>query len=426
MPLRFQGGHFFAGDLRAMDPRDLSIEELTYELPPGHIAPHPLPDRDASRLLVVRGESMADHHFRDLPDLLPDNALLVMNDTRVVNARLLFERATGATVEVFCLEPDGGPPVEQALAQRGEAVWHCALGNARRWKEGVLEHVRATPQGEEVRLFAERMAPGEKSERVRFRWTPHELGFGEVLERMGEVPLPPYLDRSADATDTERYQTVYAHRSGSVAAPTAGLHFTPDLLQALERKGLERHRLTLHVGAGTFMPVRSHTMGGHAMHMERVQVRRTTVEALRNALGARPVVAVGTTTLRTLESLYWHGVAILAGADPEAVAVGQWEPYGHEAAHQPDAADALGAVLRWMDARALDEVQGATRLLIAPGYRVRTADALLTNFHQPRSTLLLLVAAFIGPHWREAYAHALDKGYRFLSYGDGSLLWRST
>lgn len=411
--------------LRTMDPRDLSIQDFAYQLPAERIAAHPLADRDSSRLLQYQNGRISDHHFRDLPGLLPEGSLLVMNDTRVVNARLLFRRDTGAVIEVFCLEPDGDGSVEQAFQQRGEVVWRCALGNAKRWKEDVLGQLYRAPRGE-VQLFAQRLGRVEGSERVRLSWLPEALTFAEVLERAGDIPLPPYLQREAEAADTERYQTVYARHAGSVAAPTAGLHFTPALLEALRANGVEQHRLTLHVGAGTFLPVKSDTMAGHAMHQERVQVKRATVQAFADALGVRPVVAVGTTTLRTLESLYWHGVAILRGADPQALDVAQWDPYGHAEEALPTAREALVAVGQWMDRRDFDEVAGSTKLLIAPGCRVRMADALITNFHQPQSTLLLLVAAFIGPDWRRVYEHALDHGYRFLSYGDGSLLWRTT
>lgn len=406
-----------------MDPRELSIQDFTYHLPVERIAAHPLADRDSSRLLHYRDGRISDHHFRDLPGLLPEDSLLVMNDTRVVNARLLFRRDTGAVIEVFCLEPDGDGSVEQAFQQRGEVVWRCALGNAKRWKQDALGQLYRAPRGE-VQLFAQRLGRVEGSERVRLSWLPADLTFAEVLERAGDIPLPPYLQREAEAEDSERYQTVYAQHAGSVAAPTAGLHFTPAVLEALRARGVEQHRLTLHVGAGTFLPVKSDTMAGHAMHQERVQVQRSTVQALAGALEVRPVVAVGTTTLRTLESLYWHGVAILRGADPGGLLVGQWEPYDHQPASLPAAKDALAAVLAWMDKRDLDEVAGITRLLIAPGYKVRMADALVTNFHQPQSTLLLLVAAFIGPDWERVYRHALEQDYRFLSYGDGSLLWR--
>jgi S-adenosylmethionine:tRNA ribosyltransferase-isomerase len=403
-------------------PRDLSITDHTYTLPPDRIAAHPLADRDASRLLQYRQGAITDHTFRDLPGLLTPGSLLLMNDTRVVNARLLFRRETGAVIEVFCLEPDGDMPVEQAFLQRGEVVWRCALGNARRWKDDVLRQLYRAPRGA-VQLFAQRAGFAPQGQRVRLSWLPAELTFAEVLDLAGDVPLPPYLQREAEAEDAERYQTVYAQHAGSVAAPTAGLHFTPALLDRLDARGVVRQRVTLHVGAGTFAPVKAGTMAGHAMHQERVQVSRATVQALLGAIGQRPVVVVGTTTLRTVESLYWHGAAILRGGGADGLRVEQWEPYGTEVRDQPAPEAALEAVLAWMDLHGFEQVSGETRLLIAPGYRVRMADALITNFHQPNSTLLLLVAACVGDDWRRIYHHALDHGYRFLSYGDGSLLW---
>ncbi|MBL7963166.1 MAG: S-adenosylmethionine:tRNA ribosyltransferase-isomerase [Flavobacteriales bacterium] len=407
-----------------MHPRDLSIADFTYDLPPERIAQHPLADRDASRLLVYREGVIKDRVFRELPELLPANALLVLNDTRVVNARLHFRKESGATVEVFCLEPAGGGPVEAAFAQRGEVLWQCALGNAKRWKAGPLGHQFRSPQGD-AQLFAERLSTGREGTLVRLTWEPAELTFSEVLARAGEVPLPPYMHRAAEAEDSQRYQTVYARHEGSVAAPTAGLHFTPALMDALKAKGMEVARVTLHVGAGTFRPVKSRTLSGHAMHQERIEVTRAAVQTLHEAVGQRPIVVVGTTSLRTLESLYWHGVMLLHGEASEGVAIDQWYPYENGLPAMPDAAAALKAVLDDMDVRGEDALSGHTSLLIAPGYAVKLADALITNFHQPQSTLLLLVEAFAGPARQRIYRHALDHGYRFLSYGDGSLLWRA-
>lgn len=406
-----------------MDPRSIRIADVTYTLPAERIAPHPLPQREASRLLVYRDGTIRDRHFHDLPDLLPPAALLVMNDTRVVNARLHFTKDTGARIEVFCLEPDGGGPVEEAYRSTGEVRWRCTLGNAKRWKHGPLGHMFRSSLGD-VQLFAERLPEQGEGALVRFTWVPETLTFAEVLHRAGEVPLPPYMNREAAVADSERYQTVYARHEGSVAAPTAGLHFTPAVLEALQAKGITPAHVTLHVGAGTFRPVHAETMAGHTMHQERIQVARSVVEQLRDAVGARPLVVTGTTSLRTLESLYWHGARVLGGSDPEELDVTQWEPYSRDPEEQPGTREALSAVLRWMDDRELDEVMGSTRLLIAPGYRVRLADALITNFHQPGSTLLLLVAAFVGPDWRRIYDHALANDYRFLSYGDSSLLFR--
>ncbi len=401
-------------------PRDLPADAVRYDLPDDRIAKHPAAERGASRLLVYRHGTIEDRHFRDLPDLLPPDALLVMNDTRVVNARLHLRKGTGALIEVFCLAPADGGPVEEAFQRRSRVTWSCALGNGRRWKQGPLEWSSTDP-ARGVRLLAERMPSRSEGACVAFSWEPAELTFAEVLARAGSVPLPPYLHREAEAADTERYQTVYARTEGSVAAPTAGLHFTPDLMERLRTRGVDLARVTLHVGAGTFSPVKSDTLAGHVMHEERIAVPRAAVKALRIAHGTRTVAVTGTTTLRTLESLYWHGVAILEGRAADELRVEQWEPYDRPAPPPPN--EALDAVIDRMDRLGMEELTGRTRLLIAPGYRVRMADLLLTNFHQPGSTLLLLVAACVGPDWRRIYAHALATGYRFLSYGDASLLW---
>lgn len=414
--------HFPKHFLRAMHPRDLAIADFTYTLPPERIAQHPLADRDASRLLVYRDGSIEDRRFGDLPDVLPPGALLVMNDTRVVNARLLFQRSTGARIEVLCLEPADGGTLEQAMARPSEALWRCMIGNANRWEPSEVLTL-GTPDGHQLR--AERSG----SDIVRFTWAPSACGFAEMLERFGHVPLPPYMKRPDENADRERYNTVFARHSGSVAAPTASLHFSPALLDRIGEKGVTSATLTLHVGAGTFAPVKSARMEGHHMHSEQVRVPAAALASIGSALEEqRPIVAVGTTALRSLESLYWHGVMILQGRAGEEMDIGQWEPYGHDPAGLPAPREALAAVVGSLGGHDRDETRGAltgqTRSLIAPGYKVRFADALITNFHQPDSTLLLLVAAFIGPAWRQVYDHALAGEYRFLSYGDGSLLWR--
>lgn len=403
-------------------PRDLSVSAVQYDLASDRIAQHPPADRGSSRLLVYREGAIEDRTFTELPDLVPPGALLVMNDTRVVNARLHFHKDTGARIEVFCLEPTGGGPVEQAFQRTGEVEWRCALGNAKRWKQGPLGQLFRSAQGD-VQLFAERLPDDGHGPRVRFNWLPDGLTFADVLARAGKVPLPPYMHRDAEVEDHDRYQTVFARAEGSVAAPTAGLHFTPALLRTLGARGVQQAHVTLHVGAGTFQPVHADTMAGHAMHRERILVSREVVQLLHDGAGGRPIVVTGTTSLRTIESVYWHGARILRGSDPEELHVDQWEPYEVPSGDQPGVRESLGAVLRWMDDRGVDQLTGDTALLIAPGYRVRLADALITNFHQPGSTLLLLVAACVGEDWRRIYDHALAGGYRFLSYGDASLLW---
>ncbi len=397
-----------------MHPRDLSIADYTYVLPEDRIAQQPLAERDASNLLLHRDGITSDHRFRDLPGLLPDNTLLVLNDTRVVNARLVFHRSTGARIEVLCLDPASGMPVEKAFVERGSSTWHCFIGNAKRWKEG--EEVVLVAGDTEVRALR------TGSEQVRFTWSPVERTFADVLGAVGHVPLPPYMKRPDEAADKERYNTVFAEHDGSVAAPTASLHFSAAVMEGVRARGIRTAQVTLHVGAGTFLPVKSERMADHAMHHEQVRIPLTTLRALRTQLDTGPIVALGTTAMRTLESIHWYGADVLAGRTGP-MDVDQWRPYEEGPEHTPQ--ETLDAVIAQLEERGEERLVGRTRLLIAPGYRFRFAEGLVTNFHQPQSTLLLLVAAFVGPSWREVYAHALRAGYRFLSYGDGSLLWRS-
>lgn len=398
-----------------MHPRALSIADFTYALPEERIAQHPLEQRDASKLLVWREGRIQDRLFRELPQHLPAGSLLVMNDTRVVNARLVFQRSSGARIEILCLSPADGGSMEHAFHAQGTADWRCFIGNAKRWRDDE----RLVLHGGGMTLTAERTG----AESVRFTWTPAERPLAQVLEVFGHVPLPPYMKRGDEPADKERYNTVFSKHQGSVAAPTASLHFTPGMLEALATQGVRAARLTLHVGAGTFLPVKSDRMEGHAMHHEQVRIPLEAIRAIEERLGKGPLIAAGTTALRTLESVYWHGARLLRGDAANAMDIGQWEPY-EERAHRPSPEEALRAVIDDLERRREPALLGRTQLLIAPGYGFRLADALITNFHQPQSTLLLLVAAFIGPEWRSVYEHALASGYRFLSYGDGSLLWR--
>lgn len=409
------------------DPRQLSIHDFTYPLPADRIAPEPLPDRAASRLLVSRGGTITDKNFRDLPDELPAGSLLIFNDTRVVRARLLARRPTGGQVELFCLEPVAPHrSLELALQQTESCTWRCLVGNGRRWKEGPVSLDFTTADGQSATLHAERQVQEAGTALIDFRWTPAELPFAEVLRAAGHLPLPPYIDRPDTAADAVRYQTVYAAAEGAVAAPTAGLHFTPEVLAELQARGFASGYVTLHVGAGTFQPVKAERMEGHPMHTEPIIV---TAALLRQLLAHRPapVIAVGTTSLRTLETLYWLGAGLLLSppaAEPATeLLVTQWQPYEQaEAAASISPELALTALLSYLEARGTDTLEASTRLLIAPGYQFRLAQGLITNFHQPESTLLLLVAALLGPGWRAVYEHALTHGYRFLSYGDSSLL----
>ena len=398
------------------DPRQLSIEELTYELPDARIAQHPLAERDSSKLLIYQNGRITERVFKDLPGELPENALLVLNDTRVVHARVSFKRATGAVIECMVLTPANDRPIEHALNDQRTSRWWCMLGNAKRWKG---EELSLEKDGH--RLSVTRIDQHDGEHLVEFRWDSDEA-FLQQLDRFGAVPLPPYMRRAAEDDDDRRYNTVFSERPGSVAAPTASLHFTPEVLVALSAKGVGNARVTLHVGAGTFLPVKSQTMADHDMHSEQVRIPKIAIEQLLKQWKNGPIIPVGTTAMRTMESLYWFGADLVNGMEADQLMVEQWRPYA--ALPEVEVEDALNAVLEWLDNHGEDAITGSTKLLIAPGYRFRLADGLITNFHQPRSTLLLLVAALIGPQWREVYDHALKNNYRFLSYGDGSLLWR--
>ncbi len=403
-----------------MQPQNIKIEEYNYPLPDHRIATHPLAERDACKLLVWNNGSISDRRFNELPSLLPSGAMLIYNNTRVINARLRFAKATGAAIEIFCLEPHSPADYEQAFASRHSCAWQCLVGNSKKWKEGDLITEVSTPAGR-TSLSARRLpvppAP-DRSQTIEFEWDNPSLTFSDIIAAIGEIPIPPYLNRRSEASDTTDYQTVYSHIDGSVAAPTAGLHFTPALLEAVDAAGVERREVTLHVGAGTFRPVKSERIGDHDMHSEWIAVDRQLIADLAECVGKRPIVAVGTTSVRTLESLYHAGCLVAAGKwDGE---VPQWGPYSADYA-MPDAATALGALRDMLDSNGEDCFVARTRIIIAPGYTYRIVDAMITNFHQPQSTLLLLVSAFLGDQWRDIYKHALDSDYRFLSYGDACL-----
>ncbi|WP_139920050.1 S-adenosylmethionine:tRNA ribosyltransferase-isomerase [Hymenobacter sp. DG01] len=402
------------------DPRQLSIHDFTYQLPPERIAPEPLPNRDQSKLLVYQAGTISDRQFYEVPALLPASSLLVFNDTKVVRARLFARRPTGGIVELFCLEPVAPHrAIEPAMQQTGSCVWKCLVGNGKRWKTGpvTLEFEAA---GQAAVLTAERVEQGEGYALIRFSWEPAALPFAEVLRGAGHLPLPPYLNRTDTAADAVRYQTVYAAHEGAVAAPTAGLHFSDAVLAELASRSVAAAHVTLHVGAGTFQPVKAASMEGHPMHGEPISVTAATLRQLLEHL-PQPIIAVGTTSLRTLESLYWLGARLMLQPQAEPVwHVSQWQPYQGQSA--VPAVEAFRALLRHLEESNSDTLHATTQLLIAPGYEFRVIRGLITNFHQPESTLLLLVAALLGPDWRRVYDHALAHNYRFLSYGDSSLL----
>ena len=403
-------------------PQDIRIDDYDYRLPDERIAKFPLSPRDSSQLLVYDHGQTDRRRFNELPEVLPDDSLLVFNNTRVIQARLRFRKPTGASIEIFCLEPSAPAEYSQALQSTGHCCWLCLVGNAKKWKEGELSMTFDCGE-KEITFRAQRgQAHGDGYE-IDFAWDDPTITFGELLEHLGELPIPPYLNRRTEESDKTTYQTVYSKIEGSVAAPTAGLHFTPAVLAALREKGIPCKELTLHVGAGTFKPVKSDTIEGHEMHTEYISVPRALIEDLYET--ERRIVAVGTTSVRTLESLYYIGVTLAENenATAEELRVKQWTPY--DAHPELSRREAMGHILQYLDRTGADRLISATRIIIAPGYRFHMTDGIVTNFHQPRSTLLLLVSAFVGGDWRSIYDYALANDFRFLSYGDSSLLWRA-
>lgn len=396
--------------------KDISIEAYDYPLPEERIAKYPLPERDASKLLVLKDNQISESQFKHVGDFLPPDALLVFNETKVIRARLQFHKATGSRIEVFCLEPE--QDYQMAFSACSPVRWKCLIGNAKRWKEGKLA-MELKVNGEAVTLYAERLMQNDQYAEIEFSWEPANLSFAAVLEAAGEIPLPPYLHRDAEPDDRDRYQTVFARYDGSVAAPTAGLHFTKSLIEALHEKGFIFDEVTLHVGAGTFRPVATETIGEHAMHSETIIVRKSLIQNLIKQIG-KPVVPVGTTSTRTLESLYWIGVMLKEqGLELRPLHVEQWFPY--EEHYQISSAEALQHILDYLEKYDLTRLEASTALMIAPSYKMRIITGLITNFHQPKSTLLLLVSALIGERWKDCYRFALEHGFRFLSYGDSCL-----
>lgn len=395
--------------------KNIRIADYDYPLPEERIAKFPMEQRDHSKLLCLKNGAISEHHFYDLPTLLPKDTLLVFNDTKVIHARLFFQKETGAMIEVFCLEPHN-MAVSQAFEQHEQCSWVCFIGNNKKWKSGPLT-LEFSISNSQFSIQATRREAVGNAWIVDFNWTGG-LSFAEVIDAAGVIPLPPYLNRKAEESDSIRYQTVYAHHEGSVAAPTAGLHFSPEVFQALKNKGIETEYITLHVGAGTFKPVSTDTIGEHEMHVEPVHI---TTDNLRHIIAhqGKPLIAVGTTTVRTLESLYWFGVQLQASPQLDRMHINQWDPYILDTSLPYT--DAYANILRWMENQNTDYLDGETQLMIAPGYRYRIINGLVTNFHQPQSTLLLLVSALIGEQWKACYRYALDHEFRFLSYGDSCL-----
>lgn len=398
-------------------PKDIAIEEYDYALPNERIAKFPLANRDESKLLVYKNNSFEETIFNRLPDYLNNDTLLVFNNTKVIHARLFFRKETGSLIEIFCLEPYN-MAISSAFEQRNHCTWLCFVGNNKKWKNGTLSRT-ITIANKSVTLSVDRKQAVSNAWVVDFEWNDSELSFAHVIEHFGVIPLPPYLNREAVDSDKQRYQTVYAKHEGSVAAPTAGLHFSDYVFDSLEKKGIVKEFVTLHVGAGTFKPVDSATIGEHEMHIEKIEVTKQNIIRLLQYV-SKTIIPVGTTSVRTLESVYWFGVKLGIDATIEQMHISQWEPY-ELVDYALSAEESLHNVLDFMDRNAIDTLYGDTQLMIAPGYKYHLVKGIVTNFHQPKSTLLLLVSALIGDKWKEGYTYALQHDFRFLSYGDSCL-----
>ena len=402
-----------------METRHIHIRDYDYPLPDGRIAKFPLAERDSSKLLVYNHGEIGEDTFCNLPAHLPSGALMVFNNTKVIQARIHFRKETGALIEVFLLEPAAPADYEQMFQATGRCSWYCLVGNLKKWKDGRLSRLFSVG-GRDVCLTVERVGEKHTSQRIDFSWDAADVPFAEILDAIGELPIPPYLNRKTEESDKTTYQTVYSKVKGSVAAPTAGLHFTDRVLASIDARGIEREELTLHVGAGTFKPVKSDEIAGHEMHTEYICVHRHTIERLIAHNGQ--AIAVGTTSVRTLESLYYMGLRLSRnpGLTEEQLHIGQWEPYDTVASLAP--VEALRCLLGFLDRHGLSSLHTSTQIMIAPGYDYKIVKMLVTNFHQPQSTLLLLVSAFVHGDWRRIYDYALAHDFRFLSYGDSSLL----
>ncbi len=402
--------------------QDIRIEDYNYELPNEKIARFPLDKRDESKLLTYQKGIISEDIFKQVDAYLPEDCLMVFNNTKVIQARLIFQKETGALIEVFCLEPKDPNDYVLSFQERKSCTWLCLVGNARKWKEGKLKLVPETTgkNGTIHTIYAEKVESYGDTHLIRFEWGNPDLTFADILGKYGELPIPPYLNRKTEEKDKETYQTIYSKIKGSVAAPTAGLHFTPEVFENLEKKGIIRKEVTLHVGAGTFKPVKSESIGEHEMHVEMVSVERETIEQVLKHLGN--IFAVGTTSVRTLESLYYIG-ANLHNSDLgiKELQVSQWDPY-QQKNNQLSVRGALETILLYLEKNKLEQITAHTQIMIVPGYTFKIVSGIITNFHQPKSTLLLLISAFAGDDWKRIYNYALSHDFRFLSYGDSSIL----
>ncbi len=398
--------------------RNININDYNYDLPDEKIAKYPLDERDMSKLLVFDGDKIEEDRFRNISTHLPAGSLLLFNDTKVINARMIFEKETGARIEVFCLDPISPSDYAQAFAQNGRCSWKCLVGNSKKWKDGRLKK-SIIVDGKNLDLYITRVREIGNSFEILFEWDNPDICFSQIIDVAGNIPIPPYLNRNSEDIDKVRYQTVYSHYQGSVAAPTAGLHFTERVMGDLKKCNIQSDAVTLHVGAGTFQPVKTDNAAEHEMHTEHFIVKRTTIEKIVQYLGN--ITITGTTTVRTVESLFCVGAQIFENKDVDAEEfhVSQWEAYEYKDKY--DVREILENLLSWMTAKGLEYIRCATQIMIVPGFRFRITDRLITNFHQPKSTLLLLLSAFIGDEWRKVYGYALENNFRFLSYGDSCL-----
>ncbi|HPY67841.1 MAG TPA: S-adenosylmethionine:tRNA ribosyltransferase-isomerase [Bacteroidales bacterium] len=408
-------------NLKALTDK-INIDDYSYELPEERIAQYPVKERDQSQLLIFKGRKISKDIFKNIDSYIPADSLVVFNNTRVIRARLLFTKDTGATIQIFCLEPVNPRNYETALVSAGQAEWKCLIGNLKKWKKGKLSKSFRF-MGQLHELTAEKLSKLEDDAwNIRFTWSPAELTFGDVIESAGHIPLPPYVKRDDEEIDYIRYQTVFSKNEGSVAAPTAGLHFTNEVINSLREKGIKMAELTLHTGAGTFQPVRSSDLSEHEMHCEHYYISKELIEILLST--NRRVIACGTTSVRTLESLFWLGVKIIQNSsiDDDKLFTDQWEPYLTKTSITVK--DSLKALTEFLDRRKMTSIHASTKVMIIPGYEFRIVQGMITNFHMPKSTLLLLQSAWTGPEWKKIYRFALDNNFRFLSYGDSSLLMK--
>ncbi len=418
-----------------INPTEIEIKDFHYELPENRIAKYPLQVRDQSKLLVYKEGEIQETVYHNLAPYIPSQSLLIFNEAKVVHARLHFQKKTGGKIEVFCLEPDNRyPDITSAMTQNGEIYWKCLLKGAAKWKDSApleLVPIHTLLKGHSVKITgqAEKINREGHSFTLKLSWHTNrgeKMSFSEFLECAGEIPIPPYLKRESEESDETRYQTIFAREEGSVAAPTAGLHFTPYLLKTLKNNKVDIGKLTLHVGAGTFMPVKSERMKGHEMHAEWIEIPLKLLRQVQEKLVAgQKIICIGTTSARTLESAYWIGVQLLRNewSPNQSIAVSQWYPYKNSDDFTP--LRVLEALLAYFKNRKINRLITRTQLIIAPGYNFKLLHALITNFHQPASTLLLMISALVGEDWRKIYDYALQHDFRFLSYGDGSLLWKS-